>query len=118
MLPFKNRLTKRKDIEKIQKIGMFFSEANIAIKIANNGLNETRIGFVAGLKFSKRAVERNQIKRQMRDIVKQRLQKLKKGLDVLVMVRKREEEKIYFEKLEKNIDQVLQKSGLIEAKNK
>jgi len=117
MLPFKNRLTKRRDIEKLQKGGEFFSEANIAVKSVKNGLPETRIGFAAGLKYSKKAVERNLVKRQLRDIVQKMLPRVKKGFDVLVMIRKREEEKVRFEKLEKNIEGVLQKSGLMEIKN-
>jgi ribonuclease P protein component len=116
MLPFKNRLTRRKDFEKIQKSGQFFSEANVAIKIAKNGLLETRIGFIAGMKFAKKAVERNQAKRLLRDLFQKNLPQIKKGVDVIVMIRKREGEKIRPDKLSANITQVLQKSGLIETK--
>jgi len=117
MLPFKNRLTKRRDIEKLQKFGEFFSEANIAVKSAKNGLSETRIGVAAGLKFSKKAVERNLVKRQLREMIQKMLPNIKKGFDVLVMIRKKEDERVRVEKLEKNLKQVLQKSGLFEAKN-
>jgi ribonuclease P protein component len=117
MLPFKNRLVKRKDFEKIQKNGKFFSEANIAIKVCENDLPETRVGFVVGIKFAKRAVERNQMKRQLRDIFHKNLPRLERGLDVVVMIRRREGEKIYAKKLNENIEEVLQKSGLIGAKD-
>lgn len=117
MLPFKNRLTKRKDFEKIQKNGQFFSDANVALKIMENGGHDSRVGFVAGMKFSKKAVERNQIKRQMRDIFQKHLPKLKGGLDIVVMIRKREDERIYLEKLEKNISRVLETSGLLKKKD-
>jgi ribonuclease P protein component len=113
MLPFKNRLTRRRDFEKVQKIGQFFSEANIAIKMAKNDLPETRIGFVVGMKFAKKAVERNQAKRMLRDLFQRNLQQIKKGFDVVVMIRKREGEKIRPSKLSANIVSVLQKSGLI-----
>lgn len=112
MLPFKNRLTKRKDFEKVQKIGQFFSDANIALKMMENGGHDSRIGFVAGMKFSRKAVERNQIKRQLRDIFQKHLPKIKGGFDVVVMIRKREDERIYLEKLEKNIARAIEKSGL------
>lgn len=116
MLPFKNRLTRRRDFEKIQKSGQFFSEANIALKIAKNGLPETRIGFVVGMKFAKKAVERNQAKRQLRDIFQKSLPQIKKGFDVVVMIRKREGERVRPEKLGGNITNVLKKSGLVEIK--
>lgn len=113
MLPFKNRLVKRKDFEKVQKIGQFFSEANIAIKVAPNGMPDTRVGVVVGLKFSKRAVERNQMKRCLRDIAQKKLKEMKKGMDVAVMIRKRDNERVYMDKLQKNLASVLIKSGLL-----
>jgi len=112
MLPFKNRLTKRKDFEKVQKIGQFFSEENIAIKFLPNDLPETRMGFIVGMKYSKKAVERNQTKRLLRDMFQKRLSGIKKGYDVAVIIRRREGEKIKKEKLEKSAEQVLIKSGL------
>jgi len=116
MLPFKNRLTKRKDFERVQKSGQFFSEANIALKMAQNGLPETRVGFVVGMKFAKKAVERNQAKRQLRDILQKSLPQIKGGFDVVVMIRKREGERIRPDKLGGNIASVLHKSGLVEIK--
>lgn len=113
MLPFKNRLVKRKDFDKVHKIGRFFSQNNIAIKVAENGSKESRIGFVVGIKFSKKAIERNTVKRQLRDIFKSLLTELRPGFDVVVMVRKREYEKIKFEELKKNTEEVLKKSNLL-----
>jgi ribonuclease P protein component len=113
MLPFKNRLTKRKDFDRVQKSGQFFSEGNLALKFTQNDLGETRIGFVVGMKFSRKAVERNSAKRQLRELFRKKLSGLKKGVDVVVMIRKREGEKIFPNKLEKNADQILQKSSLL-----
>jgi ribonuclease P protein component len=110
MLPFKNRLTKRKDFDRVQKVGQFFSEGNLAVKMAANESGETRIGFVVGMKFSKKAVERNLAKRQLREIFRRKLPVFKKGFDVAVMIRKREHEKIIPGRLEKNADQILQKA--------
>ncbi|MFA6973938.1 MAG: ribonuclease P protein component [Parcubacteria group bacterium] len=118
MLPFKNRLTKRKDFEKVQKVGQFFSDANVALKIMENGMHDSRIGFVAGLKFSKKAVERNQVKRQMRDLFQKHLAQIKGGLDVVVMIRKRDDERIHLDKLEKNIARIIEKSNLLKIQSK
>jgi len=102
MLPFKNRLTRRKDHEKVQKLGNFISLKNITVKFLENGTRDTRIGIIVGLKYSKKAVERNQVKKEIRGIVQPELKNLKKGLDIVIMARKREEEKtrgINFKKL-------------------
>ncbi|EKE11572.1 MAG: hypothetical protein ACD_15C00059G0010 [uncultured bacterium] len=113
MLPFKNRLTKKKDHEKVQKLGYFVSLGNIAIKSLKNDLKETRIGIVVGLKFSKKSTERNQVKRILRDIVHTELKNIEKGWDVVIMARKREEEKSKNINFKKNMLAVLEKGKLL-----
>lgn len=115
MLPFKNRLVKKKDFDKVHNAGQFFSEANIAMKVSKNDLPDTRIGIIVGLKYSKKAVERNKMKRQIRDVFQGKLRQFKKGFDVMVMLRKKETERIDFKKLQKNIDSVLDRSGLLNS---
>lgn len=113
MLPFKNRLTRRKDHERVQKLGNFISLDNIAIKTLENGLKETRVGIVVGLKYSKKSVERNQTKRVVSEIMRSEMKNLKKGLDIVIMARKREEEKTRNINFKKNITEALQKGNLI-----
>ncbi|MFA7208678.1 MAG: ribonuclease P protein component [Parcubacteria group bacterium] len=113
MLPFKNRLTRKKDHEKVQKFGTFVSAKNIAIKIMENGTRDTRIGIVVGLKYSKKAIERNQVKKEIRGIIQPELKNIKKGLDIVIMARKREEEKTRSIDFKKNIMEVLALGQLI-----
>lgn len=113
MLPFKNRLTKRKDHERVQRLGRFVSLDNIAMKILENDLRETRVGIIAGLKFSKKAVARNQAKRMISDIIQLELKNIEKGLDIVIMARKREEEKIKSINFRKNIKEVLVNGQLL-----
>lgn len=113
MLPFKNRLTRRKDHEKVQKLGNFISLDNIAIKTLENGLGETRVGIVVGLKYSKKAIERNQTKRVLSEIIRTEVKNLKKGLDIVIMARKREEEKTRNINFKKNLTEALKKGNLI-----
>jgi ribonuclease P protein component len=113
VLPFKNRLTKRRDFEKVQKMGQFFSSQNIALKVMENGLNDSRIGFGVGLKFSKKAVERNLAKRRLREIAKNFLKKIKPGFDIVVFLRRREGEKMDYRKLNGMTEEALIKSQLI-----
>ena len=93
---------------------MFFSEGNIAIKFIPNETQETRIGFSVGLRFSKLAVARNKAKRMLREIFRTYLKKIKKGMDIDVIIRKREGEKINNKKIAGNIENVLKKAGLID----
>ena len=115
MLPFKNRLTRKKDHEKVQKLGSFVSLNNIAIKVLENDLKETRVGIVVGLKYSKKAVERNQVKRIIRDIIQPELKNIKKGVDVVIMARKRDEEKTKSINFKKNILEALVKGQLLNS---
>jgi len=116
MLPFKNRLVKRKDFENIQKKGVFFSQGNIAVKFVENGTRETRIGFSVGVKYSKLAVARNQAKRMLREIFRSKLRQIKKGFDIDVIIRKKGHEKIVLKKVHQDVDAVLEKADLINNK--
>jgi ribonuclease P protein component len=88
MLPFKNRLKKKKDFEKVFSSNLFFSSNLILVKQKENEKQEIRIGFVVSKKISKKAVERNKIKRILRDQTRHMLDQLKKGTDIVVIARK------------------------------
>ncbi len=60
----------------------------IGVKIKPNGLDVTRFAVAAGLKYSKKAVARNRIKRQVRAIVHKHLGDIQPGYDVLLIARK------------------------------
>ena len=115
MLPYDNRLVKRKDFEKVYKFGRFSSAGSIRLKFLENESKETRLGIVVGIKFSKKSVLRNRVKRQIRDILRKNLAKIKKGFDVAVSVRaeKPGQEKLENQKLEKDLAESFQRAGLI-----
>jgi ribonuclease P protein component len=113
MLPFQNRLTKRRDIEAVFKRGSFFSFKEISLKVAKNDLEITRIGVAVGLKYSKKAVERNAIKRQIRERVHKKLNRLKSGLDIVFMPRRNEKGKTSWDDLDEMITKLLESSNLI-----
>lgn len=113
MLPFQNRLTKKRDIEAVFRHGNFFSFGDISLKISENKLRETRIGIVVGLKFSKKAIERNRVKRQIREIVHARLSEIRDGFDIILMPKKSEKRRLDRNDLEKSIEEAFKKSNLI-----
>ncbi len=70
MLDRKNRISKKKDIEKVLKKGKSFKEGPLILKTLKNDLDFCRFGFIVSQKVSKKAVVRNQIKRKLREIIR------------------------------------------------
>lgn len=116
MLPRENRLIKRKDFEEAHRKGKFFYSGNIAMRVLENELSLSRIGFSVGIKFSKKAVERNKIKRQLRDIFHKHLAEIRSGVDIIVMIKKEEKQAIDWKKLNFNVENALRKAKLINNK--
>ena len=91
MLPKQNRLTKNTDFDKFfglkfKKLkGQSASTKNLLIKVLGNELSENRFGFVVNLKVDKRASARNKIKRQLREIIRQQFQQIKKPFDYVII---------------------------------
>lgn len=113
MLPYKNRLLYKKDFEVVYRYGDFFSFGNVLLKVNKNQTDQTRVGFSIGIKFSKKAVERNRVKRQLRDIIYKSLRKMQKGFDVVVMIKKGERKPLNSQSLEKDLLGALEKGNLI-----
>jgi len=89
MLYAQNRLTKRKDIERVHKTGRSFFVRDLGIRIAKNNLELSRFAVVASTKVSKKAVDRNKLKRRLREIMrKEILPKVKIGFDGILSTRK------------------------------
>ncbi len=113
MLPCENRLIKKKDFTAIYSSGHSFSFKNVIIKVKNNNLKVTRVGIAIGLKFSKKAVKRNKIKRQLREIFRKRIKQIKIGKDIIVMVKKIKAEEFIFSEIEKSVQKVLKEGNLM-----
>lgn len=87
MLPSALRLKKRKDFENIfnqrqGSVGKFF----ILKKVANN-LIFSRFAFIVSNKTCPRATARNRVKRQVSEIVRLNLKKIKPGFDIVFIVK-------------------------------
>ncbi len=87
MLPFKNRLKKEKDFDRVFKKGRGFAFDAIAIRFVENELTDNRFGFIVSKKVSKKAVERNRIKRILREQVRSMIQEMKVGWDIVITPR-------------------------------
>ncbi len=81
----KNRLTKNKDFDNVFKKGVSSFDAVLGIKAVKNDFDFCRIGIMVGTKVSKKAIERNKIKRRIRGVVKNFLPHIKTGFDIVVV---------------------------------
>lgn len=87
MLKKENRLKHTKDIENVFKNGKTIAGKLIFLKIFKNDLDISRFAFIVSTKISKKAVIRNKIKRQLREIVRTNLSNIKSGLDIVVVTK-------------------------------
>lgn len=97
MLSKVNRLTKDKDFENVFKKGRFISEDFLSCKFIKNNLSVSRLGFLVGKKISKKAVERNKIKRRLRASVRNFFAEINSGFDIIIMVQPIIKEKTFQE---------------------
>jgi ribonuclease P protein component len=86
MLKKVNRLTKKKEFDAAWKKGCSSFDKIIGLKVLANDLKKNRFGVMVGLKVSKKAVERNKIKRRIREIIQTEIVNLKTGFDIVITV--------------------------------
>jgi len=111
MLSQENRLKAKKDFERILKEGKGYKEDFLFLKIIKNNLNQSRFGFIISQKVSRKATLRNKIKRRLREIIKNKLTKIKKGIDILIIVRPGLENKDFWE-VEENVNKLFIKAKI------
>ena len=92
MLPQKNRLLKDRDFKRIYKNAPKIKGAFLSIRYVANkdiprprrGKNNSRFGIIVSNKTISKAVERNLIKRRLRQALREHLDKIKSGYDVII----------------------------------
>ena len=90
-------LKKKKDFERVLKLGKGFKKDFIFLKIIKNDLKVNRFGLIVGQKISKKATLRNKIKRRLRVLIKTKLSKLEPGFDLILLAMPGLEAKDYWE---------------------
>ena len=108
MFKQENRLKKKKDFDNVFQKGKTIAGKLVFLKIKKNNLNINRIGFIIGLKISKKAVVRNKIKRQLREIIRENISNIKQGFDIVagVNLKALNEE---FQEIKKDTEKLLKK---------
>jgi YidC/Oxa1 family membrane protein insertase len=112
MLPKENRLKKEKEFEAVFKGGRTIRGKSVFLRYLINGTNKTRIGFIVSKKISKLSVERNKVKRRMRDIVRLRKDSLKEGLSIVV-VSLPSIKAMEYREMKEDLEKILSKEELI-----
>jgi len=111
MLALKNRLKRKKDFDLVFKQGRSFKQGGLYFRFKPNKLKSSRLGFIVSKKFSKKAVERNKIKRQLKEIIRNKIGKIKISSDIVITTMPGAEN------LEKTIDKALKKINESFSKN-
>lgn len=107
------RITKQKDFEKILKKGKGRYTKTLGLKYLKNGLKFNRFAVIVGIKVNKKAVQRNKIKRQIKNILKNQKYRKIINYDIIVLTLPPINQKT-FKEIEKDIIYLLQNQQLLE----
>ena len=113
MLPKTNRLKRKKEIERVFKKGEGFKEDFLILKMVKNNFKNSRFAFIVSQKVSKKAALRNKIRRKLRELVKVKIKKIKKGRDLILVAVPGLEEKDFWE-IEETVNKLLKKAKCLE----
>lgn len=83
MLPKKNRIKNKKDFEATFKKGRVFRKNFFILRALKNGLGGCRLAAVISKKVSKKATERNKIRRMIFAAGEKEILNSKNGLDLI-----------------------------------
>ena len=103
MLPKENRLHQEKEIKRLTQNGKTFFLPEFVVKYIRNNEDRVKIGFIVSTKVDKRAVVRNRLVRQLREVVRELLPNIKTGYSVLIISKKKALD-LDFEAIKKQIN--------------
>ncbi len=113
MLKAKNRINKKKEIDEFfgksfkLKKGLSASDPFFVIKVLRGDKTNFRLGIIINTKVDNRAVVRNRLKRQIREIFKEKITTLA-GFDVLVVVQPKAKT-LEFDQIKGNLETLLKR---------
>jgi ribonuclease P protein component len=109
----KHRLRANADFQRVRREGRSLAHPLLVILTLANGLEHSRFGFAVGRRIGK-AVDRNRIKRRMRELVRVRVQKgeIAAGWDVVFIARHPMRD-ASFHQVDEAIGLMLRRAGLV-----
>ncbi len=112
MLPFENRIKKKKDFALIFEKGKFHNLDTVNVIILKNNTQKTRFGFIVSKKVSLKSVSRNKIKRTIREQTRLILNEIKQGFDILIIAKK-ETMDYNFKEISNDLKNLFNKQGIL-----
>ncbi len=91
-------------IPEILRRGKILNSLSFRIFVLPNTKKIIRIAVIVPIKLEKRAVKRNKIKRLFKETIRINLKKIKKGTDLIFLIKKKAMEKNFFEIKEETED--------------
>lgn len=112
MLPKKHRVTTNKEFRQIYAKGRFHKGPFFNLKLIPNKLDFSRFGVVISKKTLAKATARNQVKRQVRESLKDLKPKFKPGFDVVIIITTSPGERS-FATIKEQVTQKLKEAGVL-----
>jgi len=115
MLPAIHRLKGKKIFDDLFRFGKTFSSDALMMKVSSGEAKQlTKFGFVASLKFSKKAAERNKVKRWMREAVRAIIEEIQPGWQVIFFINpKFSKEKLNSNLIQEKTENLLKKAKIL-----
>ena len=111
MLKRINRLKKRYQFNYVYKSGEHFSGEHMVLYVVSSKTKNIKVGLAVTKKIGK-AVVRNRVRRQLREIIKKQVPALKQNNNIIVVARENITE-ASFEKLSNEFSRLIKKANLI-----
>jgi ribonuclease P protein component len=106
-----HRLRRNTDFQRVRRVGKFYASPIMVLAFLQNELDRSRFGFVVSKRLGK-AVQRNKIKRRMREAARQRLPGIKPGFD-LVFIARQPIRQASFTEIDRTLERLLTKANLL-----
>ena len=115
MLAKVHRLKLKRDFDRVFKKGRGVSQDFLFLKLLPNDSAKSRFGIIVSQKISKKATERNKIRRRIRAAIFKKLPGLEDNFDAVIIALPGVEEKD-FRTIEKTITELFKKARIIKEK--
>jgi len=107
------RLRRNSDFQRVRQSGKFKASPLLVLAFLRNELDHSRFGFAVSKRIGN-AVQRNKIKRRMREAIRLRLSHIKPGFDCVFIARQPIREATY-QDIEQTLEYLLNRNDLWQA---